>query len=346
MTETFPSPIPPEAFSDREAMALLDHSNISLLVTDPRLPDNPIVYVNAAFETVTGYTRDEVLGRNCRFMQGPMTDPEDIELLRRAIADGVETTIDILNYRKNGSSFVNRLVMTPVRQNGEIRYFLGMQKPLTRAERLRSINFGTRMVRELQHRVKNHLAMLGSLIRIEGRRAAEPGPFQHLSERLAGLQALYEELSDPAGDRAAGDVALGPFLQRIADAVARTGGAEGVTIGVDAPEGARVSTLVGGKIGFLASEIVTNAVKHAFEGRESGRVQIVATADGDDLRLIFDDDGTGLAEGAEWPRAASVGGRILAGLLAELEATLAIDTGADGTRITIDIPGGLDAGTL
>ncbi|NDV01782.1 PAS domain-containing protein [Pseudoroseicyclus tamaricis] len=345
MTETFSSPFPPEAFTDREAMALLDHSNISLLVTDPRQPDNPIVYVNAAFEKVTGYRRDEVMGKNCRFMQGIMTDPEDVDQLRRAIAEEEETTVDILNYRKDGTTFVNRLVMTPVRENGVVTYFLGVQKPLTRGERLRSVNFGSRMVRELQHRVKNHLAMIASLIRMEGRRAPDRAPFDHLIERIAGLQALYEELSDPAGgDRTANQVSLGSFLERIARAVSRTGGHESLKIEVDVPEGARVSALIGGKLGFIASEIVTNAMKHAYEGRENGTIRIAAEPRGKTgVRIVFSDDGSGIADGAEWPRSDSVGGRVLAGLLAELEADLDVESGPTGTTITIDIPEALSA---
>ncbi|MGZ9811334.1 PAS domain-containing protein [Pseudoroseicyclus sp. H15] len=344
MTEGFNFPIPSDGFSDREAMALLDHSNISLLVTDPRQDDNPIVYVNAAFEKVTGYRRDEVMGKNCRFMQGIMTDPEDVDALRRAIAEEVETTVDILNYRKDGTTFVNRLVMSPVRENGEVIYFLGVQKPLTRAERLRSVNFGSRMVRELQHRVKNHLAMIASLVRMEGRRAEDRDPFNRVIERIAGLQALYEELSDPAGDRAADEVALGPFLRRIAEAVSRTGGHDDVEIVVDVDEHLRVSALVGGKLGFVASEVVTNAMKHAYVDREDGRITITGRqTEPGGLTLSFTDDGSGLKPGTEWPHSSSVGGRVLAGLLAELEAELNVETGPAGTTITIDIPAALTA---
>jgi PAS domain S-box-containing protein len=93
---------------------------------DPRRPhgddrhrrpsaDNPIIFANDAFLALTGYRRDEVIGRNCRFLQGPDTDPAAIETMRRAVADGEDVTLDILNYRKDGTTFWNALYLSPVR---------------------------------------------------------------------------------------------------------------------------------------------------------------------------------------------------------------------------------------
>ncbi len=99
-----------------------------MLVTDPRRPDNPIVFVNAAFCALTGYERDDVIGRNCRFLQGPGTNRGDIARLRTAIADRQPIELDLLNYRKDGSSFWNRLVVSPVfAGDGQALYFTASQ---------------------------------------------------------------------------------------------------------------------------------------------------------------------------------------------------------------------------
>ena len=104
----------------------------SLLITDTRLPDNPIVYVNQAFLSLTGYGLDEVLGRNCRFLQGPETDPASIRALSEAIHRGDEVGIDILNYRKDASPFWNRLRVRPMHDDdGEIVNYIGLQIPIT-----------------------------------------------------------------------------------------------------------------------------------------------------------------------------------------------------------------------
>ena len=339
MSESFSSILPAGGFGDAEAMRILDGSNVALVVTDPSLPDNPIVYVNRAFETVTGYPPAAALGRNCRFLQGPMTDPEDIARLRAAIAAETETSVDILNYRADGSTYVNRLLLTPIFDDaGRLRHFLGVQKPLTREERGLSVSFGARMVRELQHRVKNHLALIGSLIRLEAREAADKRPFEKLGQRVGSLQSLYAELSDPAGqDRSADRIALSPFLDRIARAVQQVDGRDGLEIGIVA-DGIAVSMSTGAKLGLVVTEVLTNALKHAFPDRETGRITITATG-ASDLRLTIADDGAGMAEGAVWPASTSVGGRVITSLLQELDARFDLASGPTGTAITFDLPG-------
>ncbi len=103
-----------------------------ITITDPRQPDNPLIYVNAGFERLTGYTSAEVLGRNCRFLQGPGTDIETLNELRRAIREEREATVQLLNYRKDGTPFWNRLSITPVRDAaGATTHFIGVQSDVT-----------------------------------------------------------------------------------------------------------------------------------------------------------------------------------------------------------------------
>ncbi len=99
-----------------------------MTIADARLPDNPIIYANAGFERLTGYSIQEVMGRNCRFLQGPGTDPDTLEKLRSAIRQKHACTVQLLNYRKDGASFWNRLSITPVRDHsGNITHFIGVQ---------------------------------------------------------------------------------------------------------------------------------------------------------------------------------------------------------------------------
>jgi PAS domain S-box-containing protein len=103
----------------------------SVVISDPSRPDMPIVFVSDEFEMQTGYAPDEVLGRNCRFLQGPDTDPEAVQAIRDALAAETEITIDILNYRKDGSAFWNRLRIRPLFDDrGRLQYFAGAQNPI------------------------------------------------------------------------------------------------------------------------------------------------------------------------------------------------------------------------
>jgi PAS domain S-box-containing protein len=107
-------------------------TRMPMIVTDPRQPDNPVVFANDAFCRLTGYRRDEILGRNCRFLQGHGTDPATVAKIRAAVAARTSIEIDIRNYRKDGEPFWNRLLMAPVRDaSGEVAYFFASQVDVT-----------------------------------------------------------------------------------------------------------------------------------------------------------------------------------------------------------------------
>ncbi|MFO0945145.1 MAG: PAS domain S-box protein [Planctomycetota bacterium] len=108
-----------------------------IVITDSNQPDNPIIYTSAGFERITGYRSEEVLGRNCRFLQGRQTDPETVAKLRAAIAEGRSCSVEILNYRKDGNPFWNALSLNPVfDESRSLAYFVGVQNDITDRRRL------------------------------------------------------------------------------------------------------------------------------------------------------------------------------------------------------------------
>lgn len=103
-----------------------------ITISDVSKPDNPLIYANKGFEILTGYSAKTVVGRNCRFLQGPLTNPQTIEQIRQAIKAEKPCTVEILNYRKDGSTFWNRLSITPVRDiSGKTSNFIGVQSDIT-----------------------------------------------------------------------------------------------------------------------------------------------------------------------------------------------------------------------
>jgi len=111
-------------------------SSNGLVISDPNLPDNPLIYVNPAFEEMTGYAADEVLGLNCRFLQGEDGDQEEIAELREAIREGRDHTVVLRNYKKDGALFWNELSVSPVRnERGALTHFVGVQNDITLRKR-------------------------------------------------------------------------------------------------------------------------------------------------------------------------------------------------------------------
>lgn len=111
----------------------LESTAEGVVISDCMQPGMPIIYVNKAFTAVTGYGYDEVVGHNCRFLQGADTDPAAKQSIRKALADECSCMVEILNYRKDGTSFWNRLSITPVRDDqGRTTHFVGIQSDITR----------------------------------------------------------------------------------------------------------------------------------------------------------------------------------------------------------------------
>ena len=108
-----------------------DETQMSVVFSDPSLPDNPMIYVSEEFEAQTGYSALEAMGRNCRFLQGPDTNPHAIEAIRQGLKAQTRFTIDILNYRKDGMPFVIRLRIRPIYDpDGRLMFFAGAQNPV------------------------------------------------------------------------------------------------------------------------------------------------------------------------------------------------------------------------
>jgi PAS domain S-box-containing protein len=124
---------------------ILDKCINGITLSDPDQPDNPIVYANEAFELITGYDREEILGRNCRFLQGNDRDQPEIERIRQALREQKPVTVTLRNYRKNGELFYNQFAIRPLFDpQGQLIYYLGTQYDVTekiRAEdELRRLN--------------------------------------------------------------------------------------------------------------------------------------------------------------------------------------------------------------
>lgn len=116
--------------------AMLDGSQVATTVTDPQQPDNPIIYTNLTFEKLTGYSREEITGKNCRFLQGDESGQDAVRQIREAIANTEPVTVVLRNFRKDGKPFWNRLNIEPVTIEDHL-YFIGTQTDVTIQENQR-----------------------------------------------------------------------------------------------------------------------------------------------------------------------------------------------------------------
>jgi len=352
---------------DTLVQSAVGHSPLPIILTDPRLDGNPITYVNRAFEKVTLYSREFALGRNCRFLQGPETNPEDIERIREGLRAQQEFQVTLTNHRADGTTFRNQLLIAPIHSlDGELTAYFGVQRLVDDGEKLEETaagGDGLALLRELQHRVKNHLAMVVSMIRIQAKREVTTGSLKALSRRIEALMLLYDELvSFGSNGNGTKRVATGAYLSRIASVVSSIEAHGAIRVNVECEE-ITLSLDQAARLGLLLSEFLTNALQHAFEGREAGYVDVrFVRLSGGRIRLSVEDDGVGMPAGSDWPfgspsietqhdRAehdegaldtrgqqgeAGVGGSIVAALSGSLGAALTVASPKRGTIVSVE----------
>ncbi|MFB6269299.1 MAG: PAS domain-containing protein [Halobacterium sp.] len=212
----------------------MDEAPVGITISDPSLPDNPLVYVNDAYERLTGYSREDVIGRNCRLLQGPETREEPVAEMRRAIEAEERVSVELRNYRKDGTEFWNRVDVAPVYEDGDLSHFVGFQTDVTRRvlaeqaarERALGLRDERRALRRVLDRVDGLLgdvtgALVGATTREELQRA--------VCRRVSGVDAYGFALVaayDPAADAvtpAVGVTASGTELTDFDAALTLTG---------------------------------------------------------------------------------------------------------------------------
>ncbi len=282
---------------------------LALVLTNPNLDDNPIVYANRAFEKITRYSSDAVIGRNCRFLQGDDTDPAQVRQLAQAVREERDFSVDIVNYRSDGTKFLNRLMITPLYdEERNLQCFLGVQRDMSEGADFDPSRQGGEAERidaalgEVQHRVKNHLAMVVGMIRMQARAKTSKEAFDALARRIESLQLLYQEMTEAGiASTRSKRVPLGAYVSRIAATIGHLDGRRSIRVNIDC-DAIEDDVERAARIGLLFSELLTNALKHAFEGREEGLVEArLKMLSSGVIRMTVSDDGIGLPDGSQWP---------------------------------------------
>jgi PAS domain S-box-containing protein len=331
-------------------------TRMPMIVTDPRQDDNPIIFCNEAFQKLSGYDRAEIIGTNCRFLQGPDTDRAKVAEVRNAIEAGTDVAVDLLNYRKDGSTFWNALYVSPVRnKEGEIEFFFASQLDVSdrveaqeaiarqKAEVEREVEARTAdlkaalddktlLLHEVDHRVKNNLTMIGSLLRLQARGISDESILARLDamlERVDALASVHRRLYQ-SDDVTRFDA--GGFAVNLANDVVASSGRSEIDVKADVVA-LDISSTNASALGLVLNEIVTNAVKHGFADGRAGTLRVVAAREGDRGVISIADDGPGFDPAATSDE--GLGRVLITRLSRQIGATVDWSSAEPGARVTI-----------
>jgi len=320
------------ALPDRRELALvaMERTRMPMVITDPRQHDNPIVLANHAFLELTGYSAEEVIGRNCRFLQGQLTSDDDIDTIRRGLS-GVDERIDLelLNRRKDGTYFWSALSISPVYdEEGALIYYFGSQKDVTARRRAEELEATERLLlMEVDHRAMNAMALVQSIMRLSRSDNIEDYSATVLG-RIDALSRAHRLTAE-----------TGWTTVRFADLVTmetdRVPSGQIVRNGPDE----HISAKLVQPMTLILHELVTNARKHGALSQPLGCLSIDWTVDDDNLHIIWSEEGAGpIVQDAEH----GLGLKLVTNLIErQLNGSFTIDWRKTGIMAQITLPRGL-----
>lgn len=333
-------------------------TRMPMVITDPRQTDNPIVFCNEAFQRLTGYDRGEIIGRNCRFLQGPDTDPRTVERLREAVRSSTDIDVDLLNYRKDGSTFWNALYLSPVHNAlGEVQFFFASQMNVSdrveaqeRIERQKAdvereverrtadlqaaLEAKTLLLHEVDHRVKNNLTMIGSLLRLQARQIDDPtisAKLEAMLERVDALATVHRRLYQ-SDDITKFDISA--FAVNLVSDVIGASGRGDIVVMADTTK-IEIPSSDAAALGLVLNEVLTNSIKHGFSDGRSGTLRITTQVIDGRAELIVADDGPGLADDIV---STGLGRTLITRLSRQVKAEARWRAANPGTEVVITFP--------
>ena len=339
--------------------AAIRSNRLPIIVTDVDLPDNPIIFANDSFLKLTGYERHEVNGRNCRFLQGPDTDPATVMTIRRAIEARTDVTVDILNYRKDGTSFWNGLYLSPVPDGlGNVRYFFASQIDATERKRFEQATIDhqaelERQVRartseleealrrsnillhEVDHRVKNNLQMISAMLMLQSMTITDPSiksTLQEMLERVDAMGLVHKRLYQ-SDDLTEFDIA--EFTREIADHLVGATGRSDIALTVEAAT-VKIKADDAASVALVVNETITNALKHGFPVGRGGDLIVSVKPSLGACEISIQDDGPGMP--VTGPQKGSFGTTLIETLAQQLRAKIEWLPAHPGTQVKITLP--------
>mgnify|MGYP000070597305 CR=1 FL=1 len=272
----------------------IDDADVGISIADAQSPRTPLVYINEGFERITGYASTDVVGKNCRFLQGPATDEASIEALRSAVETDTATTVELVNYRADGSPFWNQVRLSPIETDGAVTQFLGFQDDIT--ERKRTEQLVRLLNRVLRHNLRNDMnAILGYADLIEtgdGSNIAEySGQIQRTAQNLSALSDAANDLERVAYEqRDPKRIDAEDLLESVASVQRDRCPAATIDVTINCVR----DICSGGELEDALTELVINGIEHS----ESPEPWVALRADGgeDWVEITVEDDGPGISE--------------------------------------------------
>jgi PAS domain S-box-containing protein len=329
-----------KAIDTEEFKLFLDHVPIAIVISKLIRDDQRIVFANKAYEELTGQSVVDIRGRGWSILDSFGLEDEPLLTFSQSLLKG-EESVGTFRREQPKSTLVKAYAGIIENEDGTENYRIVALIDVTEREKAQREEFARQirdkdtMLKEIQHRVKNNLQLVAALIRLQARdeRRGDKVNLDSLAGRVESLGLLYQAMSPESWGE---DVELGHYVNQIASAAMNIYGVDGIRLDLKIDH-ATASVNVAMPVGLLVNEVLTNAFKHAFNGRGSGIITLECLRQRDDrYRVVIADDGVGLPADVVWPVPGKIGALIVQTLRENTRTDLNVETApGKGTRVTI-----------
>lgn len=323
----------------RKLSRVVEQSPVAVIITTR---SGAIEYVNPRFTQTTGYTAEEVRGKTPRILKSGETPAEVYKQLWETITRGEEWHGEFHNKKKNGELYWEAASIYPVHsEQGQISFFVAIKEDITERKQadlaLRaSLQEKDTLLKEIHHRVKNNLQVISSLLSLQATDVGDSvlnAAFKESQNRVRSMALVHEQLYQSQSLAA---IDFGKYLEHVSSSLISSYGKHTVACEI-VVRNVWLDIDRAIPCGLIVNELVTNALKHAFRDRQTGRIGLRMEKDGSEIVLIVEDDGAGIPVGVDFFSAKSMGSTIVRTLVDQLGGTVRLE-GGGGARFIIRFP--------
>lgn len=314
-----------------ESVIIIDSANRSY--------ESKIIYVNDGFSDLMGYSIDEIEGRTIDLLYGEKTDPDDTQKLRNAIFNRETFKVELICYKKDGSTCCVETLVVPVAdENGEFSRMVAIgrdvtERKITDKKLRKSLHEKEILLAEIHHRIKNNLALVSGMLQMQVFDEENEEVVNKLNnsmlrvETMASIhQLLYESSSFSK-------LEFSKIVNKLIKATHNSFSSnKEIEIEIETePFELNINQAV--PCSLIINEVITNVYKHAFKGREHGWIKATLNREGDEVIFTIEDDGVGLPDGFDMSQLSSLGTKIISALVKQLHGTFELARREEGGTI-------------
>lgn len=298
-----------------------------IVFTNPLLEDNPIIFCNKGFENMTGYSQDEIVGLNCRFLQGDDHGQDGLKEFKKNISNNRPAHALLRNYKKDGTLFWNELYVSPLKdEKDKTEYFVGVQNDVTQlvktqGELKEALNQKQTLIQEIHHRVKNNLAVISGMMELQMAGMTNQNTIDIIKEsqsRIISIAKVHELLYQQTN---LNEIDFDQYIRKLIDIISVTHSKSDSKIEVElAIEEIKIGIDQAIPIGLLLNELISNTAKHGYAPDGKPKISLSIQAGEEFIEISYRDYGKGLDKGLNIETSGNFGMMIIRTLLQQLDA--------------------------